>query len=369
MKIKCNLDVFRQAYQAVAGVVPRRSPKDVLKNVHVGLNDGLLTLTGTDMEVSVSTTVPDAECEDASEVLLPANKVSTILRESQAAEILIESEDGRVTITAGGSVFRLQTEDAREFPPVSGFDPSIGYWQVPLPAFQKAVKRTTYATDDDSSRYALGGVLIAPKDAELVFASTDSRRLAVTQVACDILSGATAPDRKTIIPAQAMSLGLNMKGETADIQLLDNAAVIRSGDTVIHSRLVEGRFPKYEDVIPSTGNVNVPLSVSPVYAAVRQAQIMTSEESRAIDLTFAEGQLKMSSRSQDVGESKVEVPIEYSHEGITVSLNPKYLVDFFRVLEAEQLVDLQLIDENHAVVFRVDGGTYTYVLMPLAQNS
>ena len=142
---------------------------------------------------------------------------------------------------------------------------------------------------------------------------------------------------------------------------------MRTGACTVYSRLVEGRFPRYRDFIPRTGSVNIPLPTAPFLAAVRQSQIVTDEESRGVDFLFSNSMLTLSSSANDVGESKIELPIEFDHEDVKITFDPKYVSEFLRVLSPETLVDLQLTDAETAAVFRVED-SYTYVIMPLAQD-
>ena len=120
-------------------------------------------------------------------------------------------------------------------------------------------------------------------------------------------------------------------------------------------------------MIPRSGNVNVPLPVGPFFAAVRQSQIITDEESRGVDFQFGSSMLTLSSQASAIGESKIEMPIEYDHDEVKITFDPKYVADFLKVLGPETLVDLQLTDSVTAAVFRVED-SYTYVIMPLAQD-
>jgi DNA polymerase-3 subunit beta len=147
-----------------------------------------------------------------------------------------------------------------------------------------------------------------------------------------------------------------------------NDILVRSPRFTIYSRLVEGRFPKWRDVFPRrTDVVKTEIAVGPVYAAVRQAAIATSEESRGIDFTFDNGLLVLAGRAADVGQSRVELPIAYSGPKITITLDPRFVSDFLRVLDPEKTFTLELKDSDSAAVCNTDDG-YGYVIMPLARD-
>ena len=159
------------------------------------------------------------------------------------------------------------------------------------------------------------------------------------------------------------------EGDDAEVHLATHAnhVLVRSGNSTIYSRLVEGRFPRYRDVIPRDASVNVELVVGPFLTTVRQAQIVTSDESRGVDFTFSEGNLTLQSQAADVGASKIELPIPHNGETLTITFDPKYVAEFLRVLDPETAFTLHLSDGESQAVARVGEG-YTYVIMPLSRD-
>jgi DNA polymerase III subunit beta len=369
MQLTCDRALFSTAFQAAASAVPTRTPKDVLRNVYMHLSSSGVELVGTDQEVAIRFSVGGVTTTSTGEALLPTARVSSILRELQDDQFEINVEEQSLTLKAAGSQFRLSSEDPRDFPPVPEFSDS-DYFRIPASVFRQIIRRTSFATDVESTRYALGGLLLEFEDGKVTVAATDSRRLAVATAACESEGSPKAPEKTTVVPTRAMALlerSIDADAEFVDVAVRENEVLMRTGRCIIYSRLVEGRFPKYRDVIPDSGSVSIPLATSPFHAAVRQAQIVTDEESRGVDFVFANALMTLSSRAQDVGESKVELPIEFDHEEIRITFDPRYVADFLKVLPPETLVDLQLTSAEHAAVFRVDD-SYTYVIMPLSQN-
>jgi DNA polymerase-3 subunit beta len=369
MQLTCERVPFSSAFQTAASAVPSRTPKDVLRNVYLHLAAGKVQMVGTDQEVAIRCDVNGVTTSSTGEALLPTARVSSILRELQDDQFEIVVEEQKLTLKAATAEFRLSSEDPRDFPPVPEFSES-DYFKVPSSVFRQMIRRTSFATDVESTRYALGGLLLEFSDGKVTLAATDSRRLAVATAACEQEGSPANPEKTTVVPTRAMSLlerSIDPDSEYVDIAVRDNDVLMRSGSCVIYSRLVEGRFPKYNDVIPKSGAVNVPLAAGPFHAAVRQAQIVTDEESRGVDFLFSNSQLTLSSRAQDVGDSKIELPIEYDHDDIRITFDPRYVADFLKVLTPESLVDLQLTNSEQAAVFRVDDA-YTYVIMPLSQD-
>jgi DNA polymerase-3 subunit beta len=337
--------------------------------VYMHLGSAGVELVGTDQEVAIRYRVKGVTTTSTGEALLPTARVSSILRELQDDTFDIVVEEQSLQLKAAGANFRLSSEDPRDFPPVPEFE-ETDYFKIPAAVFRQIIRRTAFATDAESTRYALGGLLLEFDDGKITVAATDSRRLAVATAACEKEGNPKAPEKTTVVPTRAMALlerSIDADSEFVDVAVRENDVLMRSGGCVIYSRLVEGRFPKYNDVIPKSCAVSIPLAVSPFHSAVRQAQIVTDEESRGVDFVFNESKLVLSSRAQDVGESKVELPIEYDHEEIRITFDPRYVADFLKVLSPETLVNLQLTSAEHAAVFRVED-SYTYVIMPLAQN-
>jgi DNA polymerase-3 subunit beta len=188
---------------------------------------------------------------------------------------------------------------------------------------------------------------------------------------CPAVGGYKGSDSATIVPTRAMQLiERTVSDADAEVQVVARAndILVRTSRAVIYSRLVEGRFPKWRDVFPKREGVQrIALSIGPTYAAVRQAAIVTSEESRGVDLTFAEGKAVLAGRGAETGQSRVELPISYDGPSITIALDPRYLTDFFRVLDPDKTFTLELKDSDSAAVCTTDDG-YGYVIMPLARD-
>lgn len=369
MQLTCDRNLFTHAFQAAAAAVPSRTPKDVLRNVYLHLSSNGMELVGTDQEVAIRFSVDGITSSSTGEALLPTQKVSSILRELNDDQFELNVEEQALTVTTASSQFKLTSEDPREFPPVPEFSES-DYFRIPASVFRQMIRRTSFATDVESTRYALGGILVEFEDGRVTLAATDSRRLAVASAACETQGSPAVPERTTVVPTRAMSLlerSIDDDAEFVDVAVRDSDVLMRSGSCVVYSRLVEGRFPRYRDVIPKEAAITVPMSVGPFHSAVRQAQIVTDEESRGVDFLFSDNSLKLSSRAQDVGESKVELPIEFSSDEIRITFDPRYVSDFLKVLPPESLVELLLTNADMAAVFKVED-SYTYVIMPLAQD-
>jgi DNA polymerase-3 subunit beta len=174
-----------------------------------------------------------------------------------------------------------------------------------------------------------------------------------------------------VIPVKALKmLERHLADEDPDVHLSvqSGAAVLMRTDTaVIYSRLVEGRFPRYQDVFPSHVEVRIPLEAGPFRIAVEQASIVTSEDSRGVDFRFASGLLRLTSEAADVGRSFVELPIAYEGKTVEITFDPRYLIDALKTLDDTTSITAEMIDGKNAAVFRTDDH-YTYVVMPLTRD-
>lgn len=368
MRIRCQRAQLAAGLQNVGGVVPARTPKEILKNVKLQVSDGKATLIATDQEVGIRYDLPEFEADGGGDVLLPMQRLAAILREVSEDVVQIETSDDALRVKCGHSDFRLSVSDPAEFPDVPGFT-DAEYFTTPAAAFKQGIQRTLFAADVESTRYALGGVLLDFNDQGLTLAATDSRRLAVCPVACSVQGGASA-GIQPVVPSKAMSMiERSLSGGEEDVRIAVHAhdVVVQSGPATIYARLVQGRFPRYQDVVPRDSSVQIELVVGPLHSAVRQAMIVTNDESRGVDFRFHDGTLTLESQAADVGTSKIELPVAYDGAELLVTFDPRFVAEFLRVLEPSAAVSLNLNDPNSAAVFRADGN-YTYVVMPLAPD-
>lgn len=369
MKLVCHRGTLAAAFQTVSGVVPTRTPKAILQNVKLEATTGQAVLIGTDQEVGIRYTISEANVEAPGEALLPTSRVLAILREMQGDSVSIETTDAGTWIRGDRAEYKLGSENPSEFPAVADFTGQDCY-TIPAGTLRQMIRRTLFATDTESTRYALGGVLVELKGDTVTMAATDTRRLAVVKGQCSAGSAAAVENATPVVPSKAMSLierSLSNESELVSLLIRQNDVLVKTATATIYSRLVEGRFPKYQDVIPAESPISVELSTGPFYATVRQAQIVTSEESRGVDFRFTPGLLTLCSRAADVGESKVDLPIAYEGAELVITFDPRYVADFLKVLEPEKPLRVELTDSESAAVFRTDDG-YTYIVMPLSRD-
>ena len=369
MKMVCQRAALAAAFQIVSGVVPTRTPKPVLQNVKLQARAGEAVLIGTDQEVGIRYRILEADVPSPGEVLLPTSRVVAILREIQGDTVTIESTNDATYVRGERSEYKLAVSDPAEFPNVSEFAEE-SYHLISAGLLKQMIRRTIFATDNETTRYALSGVLVDLAADQVTFAATDTRRLAVTRGACSVHGSPKSENTTPVIPSKAMSLidrSLTDDEEQVQVAIRTNDVLVKTAATTIYSRLVEGRFPRYQDVIPKDHSASVDLVVGPFHSAVRQAQIVTNEESRGVEFSFTNGLLTLSSQAAEVGQSKIELPISYEGEDLAITFDPRYVAEFLKGLESSQSIRLELTDAESAAVFKTDDG-YQYIIMPLSRD-
>lgn len=369
MKATCDRQQLLSAFLTVSGVVPTRSPKPILQNVKLVASKTEVVLLATDLEVGIRCKVGGVDIAKAGEVVLPTSRVLAILRESSDPVIEIDSDNNRTNIRGLRSRFQLTSEAPDEFPAVPEFAEEK-YHTIAGSLLRTMIRRTVFATDVESTRYALNGLLVELEGNRMSLIGTDGRRLAVMRGTATTVSGHSTKDFTPVVPTKAMSLiDRTIEGENDEIQiaLQPSKVLVQSPKAVISSRLVEGRFPRYQEVFPSRSEAKVTVNVRDFLQAVRQAAIVTNEETRGVDFNFADGRLTLAANAAEIGESEVELPIALDGKEVKITFDPRYLSDMLRVLNEESTVTIELIDHQSAAVFRTDDG-YTYVIMPLTRE-
>lgn len=370
MKITVERDKLLTAFQTVAPVVQARSVKPILQNIKmvVSGNGEQATLLGTDLEIGLQVNVSGLLVERPGQAILPLGRFGLILRESSDDQLVLEADDSGIIVQGIRSKFRLPGEDPHEFPMLPEFK-STKYFQIEAKALREVLRRTNFATDPDTQRFALGGVLLEFADNMVTAVGTDGRRMAVAQAPAEAVGGAESTEGTTIVPSKAVTLLERALGDsegTVKLAFTGNDVLVSSERAIMNARLLEGRFPRWRDVLPdSAGLHTVETPIGPIYAAVRQAKIVTTEESIGVSFRFSEGSLTLSATA--MGESQVELPLAYTGPDIAITLNPDFLTEFFRVLDSNKTVTISLRDGDSAALWSTDDG-YRYVVMPLSRD-
>jgi DNA polymerase-3 subunit beta len=371
MKIVCDRQQLLNAFQTAALFAPGRSPKEILTNIKLDVDKSGATFSATDMEVGARVTIEGLDVDAPGSTILPVMNFGAILRENSDEKLRIDASSKGTVVRGERSEFKLPAGDPEEFPSIAKFE-ETKYHVIPARLFKEIIARTEFATDMESSRYALGGVLIELEPNKITAVGTDGRRLAKMEGPAESVAGHKTGDTMTIIRTPSMRLiGRALADADNEVHLAarGNDVLIRTPRCTFYSRLVEGRFPRWRDVFPARRDAaRIDLTVGPLQSALRQAAVVLSQESRGVDFTFGEGTLTLAGSTAEAGQSRVELPIAYDGPQIIVSLDHRFVLEFLKVLSPEQNIVLDIENGETATVFYADEERYGYVVMPLSRD-
>jgi DNA polymerase-3 subunit beta len=371
MRVWCNREALLAAIGMASGALPARSPKAVLQNMKlVAETDNNVVLMATDLEIGIRQRVASVRVEEPGSVILPTLEMGSILRTGTDTEFALWSSGQQLAVEGTHCDFNLLIDDVHLFPEIPDFG-AVSYYTIAAASLRKMIRRTVFATDAESSRYALGGVLVELGAGSLGMVGTDGRRLARMSAPVEAENEPIAPGGSVVIPVKALKLvERNLADDDPPVHFTveeTTALLLQSEDAVIYTRLLEGRFPRYQDVFPANVELKIPLDSRSLRIAVEQAAVVASEESRGVEFEFSPGVLKLSSQSVNLGSSHVQLPIPYDGKVVYITFDPRYLLDALKTLEDTTLVTAELVDAKTAAVFRTDD-QYTYVVMPLTRE-
>jgi DNA polymerase-3 subunit beta len=367
MKAVCHREGLLSACQLASAAIPAKELKPILKNVKAVAGDGRCTLIATDLEVGIRLDVQGLTIQEPGEAILPAAKLIAILRESRDNELSIETDASGCTIRGAQLEYEMPGEDPGQFPDFPYFTDDH-YHEITAGSLREMIRRTVFATADETARYAITGVLWEAEGDVIRLVATDGRRLAIAEGLGTSIGGHSTRGQLPVVPSKAMNLlERNLQDdaeETVKVSLRPNEVLFRTGRSVIYSRLVEGRFPDYRAVLPKKSAFEVSLNVVDFQAAVRQAAIMTDNDSKRVTFKFTPDRLTLLAQGAGSGRSKVEMPLSYTGKAMDIHFNPDYLIEMLKVLPPDSSLSVELTGPDSPALFRC-GKTYSYLVMPL----
>jgi DNA polymerase-3 subunit beta len=352
--------------QAVQNVVSSRTTLPILSNVLMRAEGDRLEFTATDLDVTVSCGV-EAKVKQGGTSTVPVKRLFGIARELGGSEIEIEVDDKFVcSVRSGASFYKINGLNAEEFPPLPKFkeDKKV---VLPQETLKSMMRKTSYAISNDEARYVLNGILISLKDHKMTMVATDGRRLALVDEEVDISEKSQG---EFIVPAKAvneLNRLLQEKGEV-EVKFSENQAAFalkgeQGNSVLIVTKLIEGNYPNYRQVIPNETKERVALVREEFVHALRRAEIMTSEKANSVKMTFGKNNLAITANSPEVGEARESLAINYKGKEMAIAFNPKYLIDPLNALTEDE-VFIELIDELSPGVLKING-PFLYVVMPM----
>ncbi|HEX3152599.1 MAG TPA: DNA polymerase III subunit beta, partial [Gemmataceae bacterium] len=350
--------------------VPTRTTMPVYQNIKAIGTADKFTLMATDLEVGIRYELRGLAIEEPGEAILPVGRLTSILRETTDTEVRLDADERRTRVNTSSSEYEMPGEDPASFADIADFEEGEKYHELAAGDLQRMIRRTVFAAAKDEGKYAMRGVLWDMDDKKAKLVATDGKRLAVASGSCVTQGDGEKKGHSHLVPPKAMSLLERIladgdASQPVQVCLRNNDALFKTERAVIYSRLVEGRFPPYRDVIPKKANAKVPLAVTPFLSAVRQAAIMTDDESKRITFKFAPGKLQLEAQGATTGKSKVQMKMDdYSGPAIDISFDPAYLTEMLRVVDGAETLQLDLVDGQKSAVFR-SGEDYLYLVVPL----
>jgi DNA polymerase-3 subunit beta len=350
-----------EGLQAVQNVVSIRSTLPILSNVLLSARKGKLDLTTTDLDVSVRCGV-DADTSKPGASTLPVRRLSSIVRELPDSEIEFEIDDkDMATVTCGSSFFKIIGLSEDEFPPIPKAEGKTCY-TIDQGVFREMLRKTAYASSTDETRFVLNGVLLSFKSGKLTMVATDGRRLALVENEVEFPKEAEA---EFILPSKVVNELVHTLRDEGPLKIFtrENQAVFEFGDVLVATKLIDGTYPNYRQVIPSQCEERVTVERESLLTALRRVSLLSTDKSNAVKLTFGKNQLAITISTPDVGEARETLPIKYTGKEITVAFNPEYMIDPLKNLANDE-VFVELTDDLSPGVLKCDI-PFLYVLMPM----
>jgi len=366
MKFTITREQFQEGLQAVAGSVPTKTTLPVLSNILVeAIHDGV-RLSGTDLDIAVSTIVP-ASVDQEGSITVPARKLAEIVRELPNASIRITaSGEQRVTIECGRSKFRLLGLPKDEFPafPAVKFD---GGWKATAGNLQKLITHVAFAASTEESRPILNGVLWELRPDRMRMVATNGHRQARMDVPTATTGGAQAD---LIVPPKALEQIRKLFSAEDEIEVArsENHLGFRSPTTQVFTRLIEGPYPNYEQVIPRENDKVMTADKGAITSALRRMSIVASDQTHRIRMAFANGSCKLSVQTPDLGEAQEEVTVTYEGDTLEIGFNAAYMLEVLKYIPTDEVRMTFKAPERAATCEPVgwdDPASFLALVMPL----
>ena len=361
MKFSVSKDKLLEGLSTVQNVVSTRTTLPILSNVLLQAVEGELRLTTTDLDVGVRGRV-EAHVERTGATTLPARRLFAIVRELPAAEIYAEVDTKNLaSIRSGSSYFKILGLPEEEFPPLARFE-NAKEFSIAQKDLKDALRKTSYAISTDETRYVLNGILFSFKENKLTSVATDGRRLALVDLELEF---PRSQEIDVIIPTKAVLELQRLVKDEGDVKVSigENQIAFELNDALLVSKLIEGNYPNYRQVIPAEAKERITLEREVFLNAVRRVSLLASEKSNSVKLIFSKGNMDIVAVTPDVGEGKESLPIMYKGKDFSIAFNPEFLMAPLRNLPNDE-VFLDLIDEMSPGVIKIHGA-FLYVLMPM----
>ncbi len=365
MKILCNRENLAYGVQVVQRAVSAKSTLPILSGILLQTENNRLNLTATDLELGIHCSIPVQVIEEGS-VVLPARIFLEIVRKLPDTPIELEMAPGAKTLTVhyNPSQFTINTMDPEEFPVIPELDGNI---EVSLKSviYKHMVKQIAFASASDENRPLFTGILFAIEHDIIKLVATDTHRLALRTGTSETNN---ETNWKSIIPVKALvevSRLLKDEDQTIQISMNKNQVLFRFGEISLISRLIEGQFPNYKQVIPSSCKTKIRVNSKSLLEAVERASLFARDGSNVIKLKSQASILVITSNSPELGKVYEEVPIEIQGEETQIAFNSRYLIDVLKVVDSEDIVIELTGSLSPGIIRPIEVNNYIYLILPV----
>lgn len=364
MRFSLQREVFLKPLAQVVNVVERRQTLPVLANLLVQVRDGQLSLTGTDLEVEMVSRVNVEDAADG-ETTIPARKLFDIIRAlPDGSRVTVSQTAEKVTVQAGRSRFTLASLPANDFPSIDEVEATERV-TVPEGTLKELIERTSFAMAQQDVRYYLNGLLFDLREDSLRCVATDGHRLALCEAQYE---GGAQAKRQIIVPRKGVTeLQRLLEGGDREVELEMGRGHLRvkRDDVTFTSKLIDGRFPDYEAVVPIGADQQVTIDREVLRASLQRAAILSNEKYRGVRIEVSPGQLKISAHNPEQEEAQEDVEADTRVDGLAVGFNVNYLLDALSALKEERVI-LAMRDANSSALVReASNDRCRHVVMPL----
>jgi DNA polymerase III subunit beta len=366
MKFKITRENLQQGLASVAASIPARTTLPVLSNILVEVGPDHVSMSGTDLDIAVSVQVP-AEVEEAGSITVPAKKLQELARELPEHPVRVVTKGERFELTCGRATFRLNGMARDEFPTFPAIDFAQS-WKVPGRLLHELIGQTSFAVSTEESRPILNGVLWQLSDDGMRMVATNGHRLARMFVPA---SAPGAPKADLIVPPKALSQVQRLFGAEDEVEVArsENHLGFRKPGVEVYTRLIEGPYPNYEQVIPKDNDKEAVADKGQLIQALRRMAVVASDQTHRVRLSFAASTLRFSVETPDLGEAHEELEVDYGGEALEIGFNAAYLLEVLRFMPTDEVKLTFRAPERAATMVPVaaDGGApdYLCLVMPL----
>ncbi|MGV8805236.1 MAG: DNA polymerase III subunit beta [Polaromonas sp.] len=363
--LKAPQEKFLSVLQSVSGIVERKHTLPILANVLIRKTGGQLQFTTSDLEIQIRTMAELNGDEGDFTTTVNARKLIDVLRSMPGDQtVLLESAQSKLVLKGGKSRFTLQTLPAEDFPLVqeaASFGPAFS---VPQKVLKELLNQVSFAMAVHDIRYYLNGILFVAEGKQLSLVATDGHRLAFSSAMLDV----EVPKQEVILPRKTvieMQRLLSDKEGAIEMQFAANQAKFSFEGMEFVTKLVEGKFPDYNRVIPRNHKNIITLGRAPLLASLQRTAILTSEKFKGVRLNIEPGTLRVASNNAEQEEAVDELDIDYAGEAIEIGFNVTYLIDALANMQ-QDMVKIELADSNSSALLTIpDNATFKYVVMPM----